>query len=167
MKMEVGKKIKNSLIKTKYIVVKTDKEKEEDILGQVKGVSIQRTKNYKIVRNHNQLKGHLKGHIEELKQSEAICREIKIFGSNNQVGKEEVRVELKLFQTCFMPVLIYGIEAWGDTKKEDKVTGKKTTRQSNRQEKINMEKRNEEESDIKGKSKNDFKKWQEEQNVEQ
>ena len=57
MKMEVGKKIKNSLIKTKYIVVKTDKEKEEDILGQVKGVSIQRTKNYKIVRNHNQLKG--------------------------------------------------------------------------------------------------------------
>ena len=135
MKMEVGKKIKNSLIKTKYIVVKTDKEKEEDILGQVKGVSIQRTKNYKIVRNHNQLKGHLKGHIEELKQkSEAICREIKIFGSNNQVGKEEVRVELKLFQTCFMPVLIYGIEAWGDTKKEDKVTGKKTTRQSNRQE---------------------------------
>ena len=66
-----------------------------------------------------------------------------------------------------MPVLIYGIEAWGDTKKEDKVTGKKTTRQSNRQEKINMEKRNEEESDIKGKSKNDFKKWQEEQNVEQ
>ena len=64
--------------------------------------------------------GNLKGHIEESKQKfEAMSREIEIIGSRNQVGKEEIRVQLKLFGACFMPVLIYGIETWGRLKKEE------------------------------------------------
>ena len=61
----------------------------------------------------------LNGHIEELKQrSEAISREIEIIGSRNQVRKEEIRVQLKLFEACFMQVQTYGIEAWGYVKKK-------------------------------------------------
>ena len=44
--MEVEKKMIYSLSKTKYIVVKTGKEKEEDISERVKAENIQRTKKY-------------------------------------------------------------------------------------------------------------------------
>ena len=113
-RMEVEKKMKYSLSKTKYMVVKTGKEKEEDISEQVKAGNIQRTKKYKYLGITINEEGNLKGHIEELKQKcEAISREIEIIGSRNQVGKEEIRVQLKLFEACFMSALIYGIEAWG------------------------------------------------------
>ena len=69
------KKMKCSLSKTKYMVAKTDQEKEENI------------------------------------------RKIEIIGSRNQFGKEKLRVQLKLFESCFMPALVHGIEAWGYFKK--------------------------------------------------
>ena len=46
-RMAVEKKMKYSLSKTKYMVAKLGKEKEEDILEQVKAGNIQRTKKNK------------------------------------------------------------------------------------------------------------------------
>ena len=46
-RMEVEKKMKYSLSKTKYMVVKTGKEKEEAVSEQVKAGDIQRTKKNK------------------------------------------------------------------------------------------------------------------------
>ena len=40
--------------------------------------------------------------------------EIGAIAAKNQVGKEEMRVKLKLFDTCLMTALIYGMEAWGN-----------------------------------------------------
>ena len=118
--MEVENKIKYSLSKTKYMIVRTSKEKEEDISEQMKAGKIQKTKKYKCLGITINEEGNLKWHIEELKQKgEAIIREIEIIGSRNQVGKEEIRVQLKLFEACFMSALIYGIEAWGCIKKEE------------------------------------------------
>ena len=59
-KMEVEKKMKYSLSKTKYMVVKTDKVEEEDISEQVKAGNIQRTKKYKYLGNTTNEKGNLK-----------------------------------------------------------------------------------------------------------
>ena len=42
-----------------------------------------------------------------------MFREIEIIGPTNQLGKEEIKVKLRLFKACFMLVLIYGIEVWG------------------------------------------------------
>ena len=42
-----------------------------------------------------------------------MFREIEIIGPTNQLGKEEIRVKFRLFEACFMPAVIYGIEAWG------------------------------------------------------
>ena len=36
----------------------------------------------------------------------------KFNGAKTQVGKEEVRVKLKLFDTWLMPAFLYGMEAW-------------------------------------------------------
>ena len=46
-RIEVEKKMKYSLRKTKYMVVRTGKEKREDISEQVKAEKIQKTKKYK------------------------------------------------------------------------------------------------------------------------
>ena len=92
--MEMEKKMKYSLSKTmhdktKYMVAKTAKEKEEDISEQVRAENIQRTKKYKYLGITINEEENLKGHIEELKQKcETISREIEIIGSRNQVGKE-------------------------------------------------------------------------------
>ena len=40
-------------------------------------------------------------------------------GAKYQVGKEEIRVKLKLYETCLMPALLYGLEAWGKIDKDE------------------------------------------------
>ena len=128
--MEVEKKMKHCLSKTKYMVVRIGKEKEENVSEQVKAGNIQTAKKCKYLGITINEEGNLKGHVEELKQTcEAISREIEIMESRNQVQKEEIRVQLKLFEACFMPALIFGIETWGCVKKEeikeiDRIQGK-------------------------------------------
>ena len=57
--------------------------------------------------------GQLTEHVKELNtRCDIINREICAIGGKTQVGKEEVRVKLKLFETCLMPALLYGMEAW-------------------------------------------------------
>ena len=50
-------------------------------------------------------------------------------GAKAQVVKEEVRVKLKLFKTCLMPALLYGMEAWkklskGEIQNVEQIQGK-------------------------------------------
>ena len=74
--------------------------------------------------------GDLKDHILELnRKCEVINREIHAIGTKYQVGKEEIRVKFKLYETCLMPALLYGIEAWGKIDKDeineiDKIQGR-------------------------------------------
>ena len=69
-------------------------------------------------------------HIKELtSRCDIINQEISAIGAKIQVGKEEVRVKLKLFQTCLMPALLYGMEAWKKLSKaeiqtKEKIQGK-------------------------------------------
>ena len=54
-------------------------------------------------------------HIKVIaRKCETISREIDAIGAKNQVGKEEIRVKLKLFDTCLMTALTYGMEAWAN-----------------------------------------------------
>ena len=118
--MKVEKKMKYSLSKTKYMIVTTAKEKEEDISEKVKVGNIQRTKKQKQLGITINKEENLKGHIEEIKQKcDLISRKIEIAGSQNEVGKEDIIIQSKLFEACFMPALIYVIEAWGCIKKEE------------------------------------------------
>ena len=57
--------------------------------------------------------GQLTEHIKELNsRCDIINQEISAIAAKTQVGKEEVTVKLKLFETCLMPALLYGMEAW-------------------------------------------------------
>ena len=63
--------------------------------------------------------GNLKDHILELdRKCEVINREMSAVGAKHQVGKEEIRVKLKLY-VCLMPALLYGLEAWGKIDRDE------------------------------------------------
>ena len=64
--------------------------------------------------------GNLKDHILELnRKCEIINREISAIGAKHQVGKEEIQVKLKLYETCLMTALLYGLEAWAKIDKDE------------------------------------------------
>ena len=51
-------------------------------------------------------------HINELNiRCDIINRERCTIEVKTQIGKEKVRVKLKLFETCLMPALLYWMEA--------------------------------------------------------
>ena len=57
--------------------------------------------------------GQLTEHIKELKtRNDFINIEICATGAKTQVGKEEVRLKLKLLESCLIPALLYGMEVW-------------------------------------------------------
>ena len=111
-KMEKEKKISFGLKKIKYMIVKTGRE-DEEINETVKARRIQRTNKCKYLGITISTEGQLIEHIKELNtRCDIINREICVTGAKTQVGKEEVRVKLNLFETCLMPALLYGMEAW-------------------------------------------------------
>ena len=64
--------------------------------------------------------GKLKDHILELnRKCEVINREINAIGARHQVGKEEIRVKLKLYETFLMLALLCGLEEWGKIYKDE------------------------------------------------
>ena len=111
-RMEKEKKKSFGLKKTKYMIVKTGRE-DEEINETVKAGRIQRTDKCKYLGTTVSIDGQLTEHVKELNsRCDIINREISAIGAKTQVGKEEVRVKLKLFETCLMPALLYGTGAW-------------------------------------------------------
>ena len=112
-KMEKEKKMRYGLKKTKYIMVKTGKEREEIVQENVKSGEVCRTETYhylgKTIKEERKLEEYVK---VIARKCETISREIDGIEAKNQVGKEQIRVKLKLFNTCLMTALTYGMEAW-------------------------------------------------------
>ena len=112
-RMEIEKKMIYGLNKTKYMVIKTGKGQEEVIEERVKEGIVQETDIYKYLGLVINKLGNLKDHILGLNRKyEAINREINATGAKHQVGKEEIIVKFKLYETCLMPSLLYELEAW-------------------------------------------------------
>ena len=87
-KMEKEKKISFGLKKTKYMIVKTGREEEEEINEIVKAGRIQRTHKCKYLGITISTDGQLIEHIKELNtRCDIINREICAIGAKTQVGK--------------------------------------------------------------------------------
>ena len=109
-RMKKEKKISFGLKKTNYMIIKTGRE-EEEINETVKAGRIQRTDKCTYLRMTTSTDGQLIEHIKELNsRCDIINREIYAIGA--KVGKEEVRVKLKLFEACLMTALLYAMGAW-------------------------------------------------------
>ena len=56
----------------------------------------------------------LKDHVQKIRQkSSKLILEINAMGAKSHVGTEKVRVKIKLYETCLVPVMLYGPAAWG------------------------------------------------------
>ena len=54
--------------------------------------------------------GNLKEHIKETEsKASRIIREINGISSKQNVGQEEIRVKIKLFETCLAPAILYWV----------------------------------------------------------
>ena len=56
--------------------------------------------------------GNLKDHIQEMGQkSNKILLEVNAIGAKSQLGIEEIRMKLKLFELCLMRAVLHGLAA--------------------------------------------------------
>ena len=110
--MEIEKKLIHGLKKTKYMVINTGKEPEEIIEERVKEGIAKETDIYKYLGMVFNKLENLKNPMLELnRKCEVINRKINAIGEKHRVGKEEIRAKFKLYETCLMPALLYGLEA--------------------------------------------------------
>ena len=96
------------------MIVRTGKEQVERIHERVKQGTVLETDRDKYLGIAINTEGNPKDHIQEIGQkSNIILSEINVIGEKSQMRAEEVRVKLKLFETCLMSAMLHGIEAWG------------------------------------------------------
>ena len=107
--IEKKQEISFDLKKTRYMIVKTGTVGE--INETVKAGRIQRTDKCKYLGITISPDGKLTERVKELNaRCDIIYREICAIGEKSQVGRVEVSVKLKIFQTYLMPVFLYGKE---------------------------------------------------------
>ena len=112
--MATLKNFKYGLKKTDIMIVRTGKEQVERIDERVKQGTVLETDRDKYLGIAINTEGNPKDHIQEIGQkSNIILSEINVIGEKSQMRAEEVRVKLKLFETCLMSAMLHGIEAWG------------------------------------------------------
>ena len=75
--------------------------------------------------------GNLKEHVKETEsKASRIIREINGISSKQNVGQEEIRVKIKLFETCLILAILYGFKAWGKILKSEMQAIEKIQNQS-------------------------------------
>ena len=74
---------------------------------------------------------NLKEHIKETgNKASRIIREMNGISSKQNVGQEEIRLKIKLFETCLVPAMLYGFEVWGKISKSEMQAIEKIQNQS-------------------------------------
>ena len=92
----------------------TGREKQEKIEEEVKEGKIEEVDTYIYLGTMLKKEGNLKEHIKETDHTASrVIREINKISSKHNVGQEKIRVKIRHFETCLIPALLYGFEAWG------------------------------------------------------
>ena len=106
--------------KTKYMIVRTGHENNQEITEEIEAGKIKRTMPQKylgiIVNEKRNLEDHIK---EKTNSATKIMAQVRTTGSQRRVGSESVRVQLELCDKCAYASIFYGIQAWGRIKREE------------------------------------------------
>ena len=120
--LEIQKKFTFGIDKTKYMVVETGSEKEEEIRENIERGVVQKAEEYKYLGLWLNSDGTLKTHIE--KKRKLIMGEvnaIKIMGSKENVGDLFICTRLFLYEACIVPSILYQLETWSPLLKKDEM----------------------------------------------
>ena len=109
--MEIEKKVEYGLTKTNIVVIKTGKCITEKIEEEVRAGKVKENDKVRYLGMVIKSEGNLKDHIRQVQtKTNNINKEIKAIGSKSQVGSEEMKLKMKLFERCLMPAIIHGLE---------------------------------------------------------
>ena len=118
--MEKRKKFTYGLKKTKYMIMKTGREKEEKIEENVKEGVVEETDEYKwlglLLSKEGNLLLHIKNKKKKMKGQVAAMKSLASFSN---VGHTFVSVRLNLYEPCIVPSMLYNIEGWTELSKEE------------------------------------------------
>ena len=88
--------------------------KQVQIEKEVKEGKIDEAATYSYLGIMLNKEGNLEGQIKETEsKASRIIREVNGISSKQNVGQEEIKVKIKLLETCLTPAILYGFEAWG------------------------------------------------------
>ena len=97
------------------MAINTGKGPKEAIEERVKEVTFQEADIYKYLEMVVNIWGNLENHKLEINRKyELINWQISEIGTKHSVGKEEIKVKLKLYETYITPALLNGLETWGE-----------------------------------------------------
>ena len=118
--MEKIKKFTYGLKKTKYMVMKTGREKEESIEERVKEGKVEKVDEYKYVGVMLSEEGDLLHHLDyKLKKMKGQVAEMKSMASFYNLGPLFVAVRLQLYEACIVMSILYNIEGWTNLSKNE------------------------------------------------
>ena len=118
--MEIQKKFRYSLKKTKYMIIKTGREPDVEIKEKVEEGYVTEAESYKYLGLYLNQKGNLQLHIQKIKEKIYIkILEVTRIASRSNVGSEYINMRIKLYESTIVPSILYNLEAWvGMSEKE-------------------------------------------------
>ena len=121
-KMEQLKKVTYGLKKTKYMILNTGREEDEEITEEVNKGRVGSTDEYRYVGFELDKMGNCMYHIEQKgKENNGQIVALKSLASYRNVGSKFIMVRLQLYESCIVKSLLYNLEGWNkQTKKEIK-----------------------------------------------
>jgi hypothetical protein len=118
--MERRKKFTYGLKKTKYMVMKTGREKEEEINEKVKEGIVGETDEYNwlglLLSKEANLLLHLENKKKKMKGQVAALKSLANYAN---VGPLFALTRLKLFEACIIQSMLYNLEGWTELSKEE------------------------------------------------
>ena len=118
--MEKLKKFTYGLKKTLYMVIKTGKDKEVEIDGEVKAGKVKKCTEYEYLGFWVNEDGNCQLQIEKRgKKIKGEIAAIKSLASYYNVGPSYLNVRLYLYENCILPSLLYDLEGWNKLSKKE------------------------------------------------
>ena len=118
--MEKVKKFTYGLKKTKYMVMKTGREKEEIIAEGVREGMVSQTDEYRYVGLLLSKEGNLLLHLDDKKKKmKGQVVAMKSLACYFNLGPLFVSVRIELFDMCIIPSMLYNLEGWNELSKEE------------------------------------------------
>ena len=103
------KKMQDGQKKTKYMIKTSGTEKQEQIEKEVKEGKIDELDAYRYLGVMLNKVRDLKEHIKETEnKASRTIKEVNGISSKQNKGQEDIRVKIKLFETCLVPATLYG-----------------------------------------------------------
>ena len=121
-RMEKEKKytFNNGNGKSHWMIIKTGREKEEEIEIIVEKGKIDRTKEYKYLGNWLTEKGNIERQLDEIRsKTKGMIAEVKRIGSEGKTGRMSTEVQLLMYERTVLPAMIYNLEVWTNWRKSD------------------------------------------------